>query len=180
MNEYKVNHNKSKRKYCWIQNHRLKSLPFFLNPCHPSMNPFDSTFKLRIQNPSFSLTLSAKTTIFQVNIFSLDYCHNFLSNLPTSIPCSSPGSVLNMATRSILLKPCQIMSPLIAMKWLTIHKVKTRGTSVSYKLYTFWSSLSVWPHFLLLSSLCILFQRHWFSCCSSNITDMFSFQDLWN
>ena len=51
---------------------------------------------------------------------------------------------------------------------------------VSCRLYTVWSSLPLWPHFLLLFTLVIVFKSHWLPCCSLNIPDMFSFQELFS
>lgn len=158
----------------------MKSFPSFLVPVSSISESYWlylSNYVLRIH--PLPLSLSADTS---VNIISsLDFCCNFRNNLPASTPCSPPQLVPNMTTRSILLKLGQIISLLCSeasMGWFIIHKVKTKVILVSYRLYTVWFSLLLWPHFQLFSTLLILLQSPWFPCYSSNIPGMSSFQEI--
>ena len=67
-----------------------------------------------------------------------------------------------------------------AVYGVTQSQTRLKWLSSSSRLYTVWSSLPLWPHFLLLFMLVILFKSHWLPCCSLNIQDMFSFQELFS
>ena len=67
-----------------------------------------------------------------------------------------------------------------AVYGVTQSQTRLKWLSSSSRLYTVWSSLPLWPHFLLLFMLVILFKSHWLPCYSLNIQDMFSFQELFS